>query len=58
MLEWIAKTNAGFFLHCIKIRDLLEYVYVDLWEYVFIVVKFWLLGKHQVQSYICCDKFS
>jgi len=41
-----------------KIRDLLEYVYADLWEYVFIVVKFWLLGKHQVQSYICCDEFS
>jgi len=27
----------GFFSHSIKIRDLLEYVYADLWKYVFIV---------------------
>ena len=38
--EWIAhlnkKTYAGFFSHAIKMRGLLEYVYADLWEYIFI----------------------
>jgi len=35
-----SKSNdsyAGLFSHSIKIRRLLEYVYVDLWEYVRIV---------------------
>jgi len=36
---------------------LLEYVYADLWEYVFKIL-FWLLSEHYVQSYICWGEFS
>jgi len=37
-----------------KLRDLLEYVYADLWEYILIVKGyFWLLSEYWVQSYIC-----
>jgi len=28
---------AGFFPHSMKLRDLLEYVYAGLWEYILIV---------------------
>ena len=31
------QTTFWFISHSIKIRGLLEYAYVDLWEYVFIV---------------------
>jgi len=36
-LDLSNDSDAGFFSHSIQIRGLLEYVYADLWEYVFIV---------------------
>ena len=42
-----------------KTPDLLEYVYADLWEYIFMVmVLFWLLSEQLEQSYICSGVFS
>jgi len=37
-----------------KLRDLLEYVYAGLWEYILIVkVYFWLLSEYWVQNCFC-----